>query len=403
MLTKLLILVLVAMASAQLTSVKRPYGHQHQHAQQMFHTAQQTAQQTFQQQPVPVPAPAPVPVPAPVPAPAPVPVPAPLPVPPPIVPPMIMGGGSPIIDLLLLGTLFGGGGFGGFGGFGGGRRGGRYGRDVESVEHETEALVNRFKRQYSQFGQQMASAQQQQIASTQQQQSVPVPVPAPVPAPLPVPPPIVPPIVPPMIMGGGSPIIDLLLLGTLFGGGGFGGFGGGRRGGRYGRDIEPIVHEAEALELEEPTSEHEVNVREKRQLGMLGAGLGVPPIGMPIAPVGGLGITGSPIIDLLVLGQLFGGGGDNYRGGRRHRHRDFKREVEELLQEAEALETEEPTSEHEVNEQVKTGERVERQLIGDGFLSPLSQTGGIPLSNGKRPQVNNDGLLSSLSSLEKRP
>jgi hypothetical protein len=189
-----------------------------------------------------------------------------------------------------------------------------------------------------------------------------------------------------MIMGGGSPIIDLLLLGTLFGGGGFGGFGGGgRRGGRYGRDLEPIVHEAEALELEEPTSEHEVNVREKRQLGMLGAGLGVPPmglgvppIGMPIAPVGGLGITGSPIIDLLVLGQLFGGG-DNYRGGRRHRHRDFKREVEELLQEAEALETEEPTSEHEVIEQTKTGERVKRQLIGGGLLSPLSPMGGSPL------------------------
>jgi len=188
-----------------------------------------------------------------------------------------------------------------------------------------------------------------------------------------------------MVMGGGSPILDLLLLGTLFGGGGFGGFGGGRRGGRYGRDLEPIVHEAEALELEEPTSEHEVNLREKRQLGMMGAGLGVPPmglgvpsIGMPIAPVGGLGITGSPIIDLLVLGQLFGGG-DNYRGGRRHRHHDFKRAVDELTQEAEALELEEPTSEHEVSEQTKTGERVKRQLIGGGLLSPLSPMGGSPL------------------------
>jgi len=261
MLTKLLILVLIATASAQFTSVKRPYGQK-----QVF---QQIA--PVQQEPVPVPAPAPAPV--------------------------------------------------------------------------------------------------------------PVPVPAPVPAPLPVPPPIV----PPMVMGGGSPIIDLLLLGTLFGGGGFGGFGGGRRGGRYGRDLESIVHEAEALELEEPTSEHEVNIREKRQLGMMGAGLGVPPmglgvppIGMPIAPVGGLGITGSPIIDLLVLGQLFGGG-DNYRGGRRHRHHDFKRAVDELTQEAEALELEEPTSEHEVSEQTKTGERVKRQLIGGGLLSPLSPMGGSPL------------------------
>jgi len=256
---------------------------------------------------------------------------------------------------------------------------------IASVSVVQSTSIDRSKRQLSQYGQQMNQLQRQDATSLSGQAlgPVPAPVPVPVPAPLPVPAPIV----PPMIMGGGSPIIDLLLLGTLFGGGGFGGFGGGRRGGRYGRDLESIVHEAEALELEEPTSEHEVNLREKRQLGMMGAGLGVPPmglgvppIGMPIAPVGGLGITGSPIIDLLVLGQLFGGGGgDDYRGRRRHRHHDFKRAVDELTQEAEALELEEPTSEHEVSEQTKTGERVKRQLIGGGLLSPLSPMGGSPL------------------------
>jgi len=255
------------------------------------------------------------------------------------------------------------------------------------------ASIDRSKRQLSkrQYGQQINQlpVHIQEIRQIPAQAPSPAPAPAPAPAPVPVPTPLpVPaPIVPPMVMGGGSPILDLLLLGTLFGGGGFGGFGGGRRGGRYGRDLESIVHEAEALELEEPTSEHEVNLREKRQLGMMGAGLGVPPmglgvppIGMPIAPVGGLGITGSPIIDLLVLGQLFGGGGgDDYRGRRRHRHHDFKRAVDELTQEAEALELEEPTSEHEVSEQTKTGERVKRQLIGGGLLSPLSPMGGSPL------------------------
>jgi len=267
---------------------------------------------------------------------------------------------------------------------------------IVSVMIAQSASIDRSKRQLSQYGQQMNQLQRQDATSLSGQAlgPVPAPVPVPVPAPLPVPAPIV----PPMIMGGGSPIIDLLLLGTLFGGGGFGGFGGGRRGGRYGRDVEPIVNEAEALELDEPSTEHEVNIREKRQLGMMGAGLGmmgaglgvppmglgVPPIGMPIAPVGGLGITGSPIIDLLVLGQLFGGG-DNYRGGRRHRHRDNKRAVEEFLQ-AEALETEEPISEHEISEheiseQTKTGERVKRQLIGGGLLSPLSPMGGSPLIN----------------------
>jgi hypothetical protein len=158
---------------------------------------------------------------------------------------------------------------------------------IASVSLVQSASINRSKRQYS---------QQKQVPVQQQVVPAPAPVPAPVPAPLPVPPPIV----PPMVMGGGSPIIDLLLLGTLFSDGGFSGFGGGRRGGRYGRDIEPIVHEAEALDLEEPTSEHEfieqtkTGERVKRQL--IGGGL--------LSPLSPMGV--SPLIDLLLLGSLYG-------------------------------------------------------------------------------------------------
>ena len=160
--------------------------------------------------------------------------------------------------------------------------------------------------------------------------------------------------------------------------------------GRYGREVMPEIQEAEALEAEaleseEPTSEHEVTEkRDKRQLPFpmgMGAGLGVPPIGglgVPpmIAPVGGLGITGSPIIDLLVLGSLFGG--NNNGGYHRRRHHD-KRAVEELLQEAEPLEMEDPTSAQLVEESIKTGDRVKRQLIGGGLLSPLSPMGSDPI------------------------
>jgi len=208
-----------------------------------------------------------------------------------------------------------------------------------------------------------------------------------------------------MIAGGGG-LIDLLLLGPLFGGRGglFGGGGGGgyhHHGGRYGRDVMPVVQEAEALEADEPTSEQDVNVRDKRQLpfpmgaglGMSPVGLGVPPVGLGVppvgfgvppmvAPIGGLGITGSPLTDLLLLGTLFGD--DDYHHHRRHH---FKRAVEELLQEAEPLETEEqtseqlvndPTSEQVVNDPVTTGGRVRRQIL-PGLMSPLGVMGGDPL------------------------
>ena len=257
------------------------------------------------------------------------------------------------------------------------------------------ASVSREKRQYT-----------QQYAQPVPVQQTPVPVPSPVPAPLPVP------IVPPMGMVGGSPIVDLLLLSTLFGGGGFGGgrrggYGGGHHGGRYRRENE-AEPEAEALEMSEPESlpilsgnapiarpEHELFKRQIGALGMMGGmggmgglgamggmgGLGMMgagvPVPAPIAPIGGLGITGSPIIDLLVLSSILGDNNDGYRRRHHHHRRDLGEvlpEEEALTAENEALEMETPA--HEMTEKNRV---VKRQIIGGGMLSPLGVMGGSPI------------------------
>jgi len=194
-----------------------------------------------------------------------------------------------------------------------------------------------------------------------------------------------------------NPIMDLVLLGALFGG--RGGFGGGHhRGGRYYREVVVPPTEAEALtvpELEDaeslpimtdsevvvPTT-HDVH---KRQLplgaavspfagvGAPLAGVGAPlaaPVPVPVAGGFGLGMTGSPILDLILLSSLFGG------NGRRHRRDIDQPEAEELISETEALNVDTPVGD--------IANRVKRQLvppIGGGILAPMGAMGGSPIIN----------------------
>jgi len=251
--------------------------------------------------------------------------------------------------------------------------------------------IKRSKRQYGQYSQVAPAPAPLPVAP-------PVPAPVPVPAPLPVPPvPVVPPV--PFVGGFGNPLVSLLLLGSLFGGNG---------GHRYGRRH----YKREALENPEAemilSSEDDVKQLFKRQLP-LGAGLPVPGVLPGIAPVPGmpvpmpvpmgLGLTGSPILDIVLLGSLLGNG----RHGRRYDrdvtnipmniesdalvnspNHELETKTMELNSEPEAL-TNEPES--EPLEEENNSHRVKRQILGSGrggnqlltllLLSGLGGIGGI--------------------------
>jgi len=340
------------------------------------------------------------------------------------------------MDLVLLSALFGGGGGGLFGGFGGGRRGGRYGREVVIPPTESEALIIPPTDSEALTVSEIDDAESLPIMTDDNKQVVqptthtvnkrqlnkrPIGaavspfagVAAPVPAPVPVSGPVPGPLPVPMPVPVSNPIMDLVLLSALFGGGGGGGlfggfgggFGGGRRGGRYNREVVIPPTESEALtvselddaeslpimtddnkEVVQPTT-HTVN---KRQLPLGAAvsplaGAAAPlaaPVPVPVAGGFGLGMAGSPILNLILLSSIFGGNGGNGRRYNRNRDHDiFRRsiddqpEAEQLVSEADALNVVDPQVTDEV-------QRVKRQLvppIGGGLLAPLAPMGGSPI------------------------